>query len=63
MKDFMKVWVYDCEDQYALYDKLSATLGGARYMDNLRRLQKAEEYLLEDSGVDFSYNTVIPKRD
>jgi hypothetical protein len=32
-------------------------------MDNLRRLQKAEEYLLEDSGVDFSYNTVIPKRD
>jgi acyl CoA:acetate/3-ketoacid CoA transferase alpha subunit len=63
MQDFMKVWVFDCEDQYALYDKLSATLGGARYMDSLRRLQKAEEYLIEDSGMDYSYTPVIPKRD
>lgn len=63
MQSFMDEWVFQCPDQYALMDKLSATLGGARYMDNLRRLQKAEEFTIEDKGVDFSYNQVVPKWD
>ncbi|HPF44363.1 MAG TPA: CoA-transferase [Syntrophomonadaceae bacterium] len=63
MQDFMDVWVYGCKDQYELMDKLSEYLGGSRYMDNLRRLQKAEEYLIEDIGIDFSYEQVVPKRD
>ena len=63
MQDFMNVWIYGCKDQCEMMDKLSEYLGGARYMDNLRRLQKAEEFLIEDSGVDFSYTQVVPKRD
>jgi len=60
MQDFMDVWVYGCKDQYAVIDRLSADLGGFGYVDNLRRLEKAEEYLIEDIGVDFSYEPVIP---
>ncbi|NLU47771.1 MAG: CoA transferase subunit A [Syntrophomonadaceae bacterium] len=63
MQDFFKEWVLDCKDQYELIDKLAKHLGGSRYIDHLRRMQKAEEYLLEDKGVDFTYTQVIPKRD
>lgn len=63
MQDFMDVWVYGCKDQYAVIDKFISSFGSSRYIDNLRRLEKAEEYLIEDKGVDFSYNQVVPKWD
>lgn len=59
-QDFMHFWYYDCKDQYDFVDKLNSCFGGVRYVDNLRRLMKAEEYLLEDKGVDFDYQQVIP---
>lgn len=58
--DFLNYWVYDTKDQYGFLDKLTQNMGGIAYLDNLRRLQKAEEYLIEDKGVSFDYQMVIP---
>jgi acyl CoA:acetate/3-ketoacid CoA transferase alpha subunit len=61
MQDFIDNWIWGCKDQYAVIDRLAKDMGGFAYIDNLRRMQKAEEYLIEDTGVDFTYETVIPK--
>lgn len=59
--DFLNYWVYDTTDQFSFIEKLIKDLGGLEYLHNLKRLEKAEEYLIEDIGVDFSYEPVIPK--
>ncbi|MGE5396717.1 MAG: CoA transferase subunit A [Chitinophagales bacterium] len=58
--DFLNYWVFDCQDQYQFVDKLNSHFGGMRYIDNLRRVTKAEELANEESGVDFNYPQVIP---
>ena len=63
MQDFYNIWVLGCKNQYELMDRLAKDMGGYAYIDHLRRLEKAEEYLIEDSGVDFTYEPVIPKWD
>lgn len=63
MTDFVKNWIYGCKNQYDWIARLAEDFGGYQYIDNLRRMQKAEEYLIEDTGVDFSYKQVVPKWD
>lgn len=60
--DFFNYWIYDCKDHWEFLDKLMKDLGGMKYLQNLCRLQKAEEYLIEDKDVDFSYQMVIPSQ-
>lgn len=58
--DFLNYWIYGTKDSWEFIDKLQSHLGGSAYLQNLVRLQKAEEYLIEDKDVDFSYQEVIP---
>lgn len=60
LEDFLNYWVYSTKDQFEMIDKLNQNLGGMNYLHTLRRLEKAEEYLIEDIGVDFTYEPVIP---
>ncbi|MGE5421890.1 MAG: CoA transferase subunit A [Ignavibacteriales bacterium] len=62
-RDFFDYWIYDSKDQWDFINKLQANLGGSRYLHNLQRLQKAEEYLIEDKDVDFDYQQVIPSQE
>lgn len=61
LEDFTNYWIFSTKDQFDLIDKMNQNLGGSKYLHNLCRLQKAEEYLIEDIGVDFTYEPVIPK--
>ncbi len=58
--DYYRYWIMDTKDNYDFVDKLNASFGGVRYIDSLRRLQRGEEYLAEDKGLDFDYPQVIP---
>jgi len=59
VEDFFQYWAHDCKDQYDFIDKL----GGSRFMDHARRLMEAAQANIDDSGVSFAYQEVIPKRD
>ncbi|MGE5455401.1 MAG: CoA transferase subunit A [Methylocystaceae bacterium] len=58
--DYYRYWINDTKDNYDFVDKLNASFGGVKYIDSLRRLQRGEEYLAEDKGLDFDYPQVIP---
>lgn len=61
--EFFQHWVLESKDQWDFIARLEHYLGGPKYLQELRRLQRAEEYLIEDIGVDYTYETVIPKYD
>lgn len=56
---FWNYWVFDCKDQLEFVEKL----GGVRWIEQHRKLEKASNLTYEDDGVDFSYTSVIPKWD
>lgn len=60
VRTFVDYWMLDSDGPFDTVNKLNKHLGGAGYIHNLRRLQRAEEYLLEDEGVDYEYTQVIP---
>ncbi len=60
MDDFLNYWIYTTKDQWDFIDKLNGNMGGSGYLHKLKQLQLAEEFLIEDKDVDFSYQIVIP---
>lgn len=60
MDHYLQYWVYETDDQWGFIDKMQEHMGGSTYLHNLKRLERAEEFLIEDKGVSFDYQMVIP---
>lgn len=57
MQSFFDYWIYGCKDQFDFVDKL----GGSKWIADMRRLTKAAEGSMELDGVNYDYESVIPK--